>query len=276
MASLTGQMPLPRLTKENYENWSIQMKALLGSQDAWEVVEEGFEEPETTTGYTAAQTKALKEARSKDKAALYMLFRAVDESGFEKIAGATTSKEAWDTLGKVFKGADRVKQVRLQTLRGELESMKMKESESVSEYITRVQAVVNQLIRNGETLTDARVVEKILRSLTDNFENVVCAIEESKDLATLTVDELTGSLEAHEQRKKKKKEEMLEQALQTKASIKDEKVLYFQNFRGRERGRGGRGNGRGSQGGSHEGCYKEKGQSSQQNWRGRGRGLQLR
>jgi gag-polypeptide of LTR copia-type len=178
------------------------MKALLGSQDTWKVVEEGFEKLTNTTGYTAAQNKTLKEARSNDKAALYMLFRAVDKSGFEKIVGATTSKEAWE---KVFKGADRVKQVHLQTLRGELESMKMKESESVSDYITRVQAVVNQLIRNGEALTDVRVVEKILRSLTDNFENVVCAIEEPKDLATLTVDELIGSLESHKQRKKKKK-----------------------------------------------------------------------
>jgi len=80
----------------------------------------------------------------------------------------------------VFKGADRVKQVLLQTLRGELESMKMMESESVSDYITRVQTVVNQLNRNGETLTNARVVEKILRILTDNFENIVCVIEESK------------------------------------------------------------------------------------------------
>jgi gag-polypeptide of LTR copia-type len=108
----------------------------------------------------------------------------------------------------MFKGADRVKQVRLQTLRGELESMKMKESESVSDYITRVQVVVNQLIRNGEVLIDARVVEKILRSLIDNFENVVCAIEESKNLAKLTVDELVGSLEAHEQCKRKKKENL--------------------------------------------------------------------
>jgi len=114
------------------------MKALLGSQDAWEVVEEGFEEPTDTTGYTATQTKALKEMRSKDKATLYMLFRAIDESGFEKIASATTSKEAWDILKKVFKGADLIKQVRLQTLRGELESMKMMESESVSDYIMQV------------------------------------------------------------------------------------------------------------------------------------------
>jgi gag-polypeptide of LTR copia-type len=98
----------------------------------------------------------------------------------------------------MFKETDRVKQVRLQTLRGELESMKMKESESVSDYITRVQAVVNQLIHNDEML------KKILRSLTDNFENVVCVIEESKDLAKLIVDELAGSLEAHEQCKRKK------------------------------------------------------------------------
>jgi gag-polypeptide of LTR copia-type len=81
----------------------------------------------------------------------------------------------------------------------------MKESKSISDYITRVQAVVNQLIRNGEALTDVRVVEKILRSLTDNFENIVCVIEESKDLAKLTVDELADSLEAHKQCKRKKR-----------------------------------------------------------------------
>ena len=156
-----------------------------------------------------------------------MLFQAVDESGFEKIVRATISKEAWDTLEKVFKGTDRVKQVCLQTLRGELESMKMKKSENVTDYITRVQTVVNQLNRNGEMLPETRVVKKILRSLTKNFENVVYAIEESKDLAMFTVNELAGSLEAHEQRKKK--EETLDQALQTKASIKEEKVLYSQN-----------------------------------------------
>ena len=96
----------------------------------------------------------------------------------------------------------------------------MKESKGVSDYVTHVKTVVNQLKRNRETLTDARVVEKILRSLTENFENVVCAIEESKDLEEMTVDELAGSLEAHEQRKEKKKQVSLEEALQAKAIIK--------------------------------------------------------
>lgn len=48
-------------------------------------------------------------------------------------------------------------------------------------------------------------MELILQSLTDNYENVVCAIEESKDLEDLTVDDLAGLLEAHEHRQKKKK-----------------------------------------------------------------------
>ncbi|GJR92506.1 hypothetical protein Tco_0264680 [Tanacetum coccineum] len=223
-----GHISLPKLTKYNYDNWSIQIKALLGAQDAWEFMTTEYEEPTGAkiSAMNATQLKALKEKRMKAKTALYLLFQSVDESGFEKIAGASTAKQAWDTLEKAYKGADRVKQVRLQTLRGELEAMRMKETEGVSDYITRVQTVVNQLKRNGETLPDTRIIEKILRSLTENFENVVCAIEESKDLEDLTIEELAGSLEAHEQRKNKKKQESLDEALKTKATIKDE--LPFQ------------------------------------------------
>ena len=92
---------------------------------------------------------------------------------------------------------------------------------------------MNQLGRNGETLPACRVVEKILRSLTDDFENIVCAIEESKDLIVLSVEELARSLEAHEQRRRKKKEESLDQALQAKVTIREKKVTYTLNTRDR-------------------------------------------
>ena len=62
---------------------------------------------------------------------------------------------------------------------------------------------MNQLARNGETLIAGRVVENILRLMTDDFENVVCTIEESKDLSKLMIEELARSLEAHEKQKKK-------------------------------------------------------------------------
>jgi len=92
------------------------------------VVEDGFDEPANTTGWSNVQLKVLKDAHVKDKAALYILYQAVDESDFEKIASVKSSKEVWGILEKMYKGDDRVKQVRLQTLRGELESMKMKET----------------------------------------------------------------------------------------------------------------------------------------------------
>ena len=95
-------------------------------------------------------------------------------------------------------------------------------------------------------------------------------IEESKDLVMFMVDELADSLEAHEQRKKKKGE-TLDQALQTKASIKDENALYSQNFWGWGCGHGSRENGRNGQGSNHVGYYKKKGQSNQGNLSGRGR-----
>ena len=60
-------------------------------------------------------------------------------------------------------------------------------------------------------MEDVKVVEKILRSLTEKFNYVVCSIEESKDIDSLTVDELQSSLIVHEQKFQRRNSE--EQAL---------------------------------------------------------------
>jgi hypothetical protein len=57
---------------------------------------------------------------------------------------------------------------------------------------------MNQLKKNRENLSELRVVEMILRSLTSTLENIVCEIEESKDLTKLSVDKFAGSHLAHE------------------------------------------------------------------------------
>ena len=74
----------------------------------------------------------------------------------------------------------------------------MKNNEGVQEYISRVLGVINQLRVYGDPLKDQTVVSKVLRSLPGRFDHIVAAIEEAKNLSTLTLDELNGSLQAHE------------------------------------------------------------------------------
>ncbi|XP_070036278.1 uncharacterized protein [Nicotiana tomentosiformis] len=107
---------------------------------------------------------------------------------FEKVADATTSKEAWKILQNSIQGVDKIRKVKLQTLRAAFEVLKMKESECILDYCSKVKAVVNQLRRYGEDIEDVRVVEKFLHTLTPKFDFVVCAIEESKDLDSMMIE----------------------------------------------------------------------------------------
>lgn len=72
---------------------------------------------------------------------------------------------------------------------------------------------------NGDELSDQKIVEKILRSLPIKFDNIVLAIEESKDLSKLSIDELFGSLQNHEYRLSKCDNTSLKNAFKTQLTF---------------------------------------------------------
>ena len=72
--------------------------------------------------------------------------------------------------------------------------------------------VSNQMKNLGEKVTEKMLVDKMFVSLTKKID----AIEESKDFGSLTLSELTGSLEANESRHANKKDEEVEGAFQAK------------------------------------------------------------
>ena len=66
------------------------------------------------------------------------------------------------------------------------------------EFYAKLNDVVNSAFNLGEVYDQPKIVQKILRSLTENFRPKVTTITESKDVDTLLVDELVGSLQSYE------------------------------------------------------------------------------
>jgi hypothetical protein len=126
------------------------------------------------------------------------LFQAIDRSFLEIILEKDTSKKIWDSMKIKYEGNARVKRSTLQALRRDFEILEMKIVEIITNYFARVMTVANKMRVYGEIMTDVTIYEKILRSLTDKFNYIVCSIEESRNLDAITVDKLQSSLTVHE------------------------------------------------------------------------------
>lgn len=100
-----------------------------------------------------------------------------------------------------------MKKVRLQTQCEEFASLRVSESKSISDFSGRMMVVVNKIKPYEEKVEDISVVEKILR-----FVNHI--IEESKNLGTLTVDQLVSSLRTYEEMFKMRHDQFLEHVLE--------------------------------------------------------------
>ncbi|GAV64933.1 UBN2 domain-containing protein [Cephalotus follicularis] len=136
------------------------MKVFYESQELWSFVETGYVEPEDQGAVTQAQLTELKDNRKKDRKALCFIFQAVNEVSFERISSSKSAKEAWDTLNAAYNGEEKIKLVRLQTLRCEFDSLKMNDSETVEEFYNPVITLVNQIKVNEENIEDKKKLLK--------------------------------------------------------------------------------------------------------------------
>ena len=70
----------------------------------------------------------------------------------------------------------------------------MKDGESVTSYYAKTIEISNKMRFHSKKMEDVTIVEKILRSLTQKFDYVVCSVEESKDIDAFFLNELQSSL----------------------------------------------------------------------------------
>ena len=87
----------------------------------------------------------------------------------------------------------KVKDTKLQMLTTRFEELRMSDDESFDSFYSKLNEAVIGKFNLGEKTKDSKVVRKILHSLPESFCAKVTAIEESKDLDEIKVQELIGS-----------------------------------------------------------------------------------
>ena len=132
----------------------------------------------------------------------------------------TSAKQAWVKLKIILEGESKVKESKLQTYKGQFESLKMKEEENIGEYLLHVDEVVNVIRWLGGKLKENEVVRKVIRTLPMRYDPNVSNLEERDDLKKVTMDELHGILTMYEMRTGQNGSSRKEAAL--KVSLKNE------------------------------------------------------
>jgi len=111
-----------------------------------------------------------------------------------KMSDKSTAKAMFTSLGENYVGSKKVREAKTLILVHQYELFKMKDDESIEEMYSRFQTLVYglQILKKSYVASDH--VSKILRSLPSRWRAKVTAIEEPKDLNTLSVEDLVSSL----------------------------------------------------------------------------------
>ncbi|XP_050897830.1 uncharacterized protein LOC127104703 [Lathyrus oleraceus] len=216
-STVYSNVKVPLFEGENYDFWAVKMETLFTSLDVLEFVQNEYEETAATeVGESSQQLEELKKKKKiTDAGVLGMIQRAISISIFPRIMRENTSKGAWNILQQEFEG----------------------DSNS-----------------HGDTIDDRRIVDKILINLTEKFDPMMAVIEETKDLSTMYVQGLMGSLRSYEKTLLRHSEKSIKSAFQSKLNIqpnngenkpplqnRDESSRGGRFGRGMDRGRNSRG-----------------------------------
>ena len=110
------------------------------------------------------------------------------------------------------------------------------ESESVKEYYDRLLSIANKVRLLRSMLNDFRIVEKLIVTILEKLEATITTLENTKDLSKISLIELLNALQAPEQMRSMRQEEVIEGALpvkhQNNISYKNKKNFKNQSTNG--------------------------------------------
>ena len=183
----------PYFDGNNYSYWKVRMKAFLKSIDerVWNSVEYGWKK---LTTFVSEWSTSQKEVAAFNSKATNAIFNAISMEEFKGISNVEVTYTTWNILQTVQEGITVIKINKLQQLTTKFESIRMFDDEYFDEFYAKLNDIVNFAYNLGEIYDQPKIFRKILKFLTENFRPKVIAITESKDVDSIPVDELVGSL----------------------------------------------------------------------------------
>ncbi|GJU42092.1 hypothetical protein Tco_1195049 [Tanacetum coccineum] len=200
----------PLFESDSFIYWKNRFETYVKSKDLdlWHVITNGdfqpiVQNPETKLDEVIPfekQTDDLKKRLAKNNEAKMVIYNALPRKEYERIFMCNTAKEIWKTLLITHQDS----------------------------AFARLNTNITSLKAFDEGYSSKNYVRKFLRALHHKWRAKVTAIEESKDLTSLSLDELIGNLKVHEMIIKKDskivkaKVERKSIALKTKKESSDE------------------------------------------------------
>ncbi|GAU17216.1 hypothetical protein TSUD_178470 [Trifolium subterraneum] len=220
----------PLFEGDNYYYWKDKMELFLRSQDnnMWAVVEVGEYTPLVKDSFTPKPqlewtTQESDRVLLNTKAKLF-LKSALCREEYDRIMECKTAKEIWNTLQTHHQGTSHIKETRIDLVLRKFELFEMNENETIDQMYGRFTVIINELNSLGKKYYSHERIRKLLRCLPEEWKHIVTAITVAKDLHEMDLEDLVGSLKAHEailQEKKPAKKKMiaLESQIDEKSKI---------------------------------------------------------
>ncbi|GJZ20344.1 hypothetical protein Tco_0556934, partial [Tanacetum coccineum] len=142
--------------------------------------------------------ESYKKMISKNDEAKMVLYNALPKKEYERIFMCDTAKDIWNSLIITHQGNKQVKDNNIDLCVHKYEEFTISNDETIDCAFARFNTIITSLKALDESFSSRNHVRKFLRALPTKWHPKVRKIEESKDLSTLSLDELIGNLKVYE------------------------------------------------------------------------------
>ncbi|GJW48889.1 hypothetical protein Tco_0080535 [Tanacetum coccineum] len=202
-AHMVAASKVPMLKPGEFELWRMRIEQYIQMIDyaLWEVIENGNTTPKTTVVEgvekvippTTAEEKAQKRLEVKARSTLMMGIPNEHQLKFNSIKDAKLLLEA---IEKRFGGNAATKKTQRNLLKQQYENFTAPSSENFDQTFDRLQKLVSQLEILGETLSQEDVNQKLLRSLSPEWNIHVVVWRNKPELETMSMNDLYNNLKS--------------------------------------------------------------------------------